>query len=54
MDLKSRGRIHRASLIGLAILGGEHLIRLAIWQTEAWHGFAGWLVAVAVAVAVAG
>lgn len=46
-DLARNGRIHRASAIGIGILGGEQLLRLAIWQTEAWQGFAGWLVATA-------
>jgi hypothetical protein len=44
-DLASRGRIHRASAIGVAVLAGEQLLRIAIWRTEAWQSFAAWFVA---------
>ncbi len=44
-DLASRGRVHRASVIGIAVLAGEQLFRLAIWRTEAWLAFAAWVVA---------
>jgi hypothetical protein len=45
-DLSSRGRIHPATAIGVTVLACEHVIRLAVWRTDAWHGFAAWLVAV--------
>jgi hypothetical protein len=35
-DFVQRGRPHKATLIGLAALGGEQLVRIAIWRTEAW------------------
>ena len=44
-DLASRGRVHRASAIGIAVLAAEQLVRLALWRTPAWEGFAGWVVA---------
>jgi hypothetical protein len=45
-DLASRGHVHRASMIGIAILGGDQVLRLALWQADGWRGFAGWLVGV--------
>lgn len=44
-DLSQRGRLHKATAIGVAVLGGEQLFRIAMWRTEAWQGFAAWLVA---------
>jgi hypothetical protein len=44
-DVFSRGRIHLATAIGVTVLAAEHLIRIAVWRTDAWHGFAGWIVA---------
>jgi hypothetical protein len=44
-DLASRGRVHRASAIGIAVLAAEQLFRLAVWRTEAWQSFAAWIVA---------
>ncbi len=43
-DFVQRGRPHRATLIGLGLLGGEQVVRLAIWRTEAWTSLAGWIV----------
>lgn len=45
-DLASRGRVHRASAIGVSVLAAEQIVRLAVWRTEWWQGFAGWLVGV--------
>ena len=44
-DLASRGRVHKASVIGILVLAGEQLLRIAIWRTEAWLSFAAWIVA---------
>jgi hypothetical protein len=35
-DLLQRGRPHGATLVGLGVLAGEQLLRLAIWREEAW------------------
>jgi hypothetical protein len=35
-DYAQRGRPHKATLIGLGVLGGEQLLRLAIWRNEIW------------------
>ena len=43
-DIVQRGRPHRATLIGLGALGGEQLLRLAIWRSEPWLAVAGWMV----------
>jgi hypothetical protein len=43
-DLARRGRLHKATAIGVAILAGEQLFRIAVWRTQAWQGFAGWIV----------
>jgi len=43
-DFAQRGRPHYATLIGLGVLGGEQLLRLAAWENETWLTFAGWLV----------
>jgi hypothetical protein len=45
-DLASRGRVHRVSAIGIAVLAAEQLVRLAIWRTQWWLDFAAWVVAV--------
>jgi hypothetical protein len=39
-DLKRDGRIHPATLAGLAALFGEQLLRLLLWHTDAWHAVA--------------
>lgn len=44
-DLASRGRVHWASAVGIAVLGAEQLVRLALWRTAGWEAFAGWIVA---------
>jgi hypothetical protein len=43
-DFVQRGRPHKATLIGLAALGGEQLFRLSIWRTEPWLDFAAFAV----------
>jgi len=43
-DFMQRGRPHRATLIGLAALGGEQLVRIAIWRTDTWLSAAAWIV----------
>jgi hypothetical protein len=43
-DYVQRGRPHKATLIGLAALGAEQLVRLAIWRNETWLELAGWIV----------
>jgi len=43
-DLVQRGRPHKATLIGLGVLGGEQVLRLATWENETWLTFAGWIV----------
>lgn len=43
-DFVQRGRPHKATLIGLGVLGAEQLLRLAIWRNETWLEFAGSLV----------
>lgn len=43
-DFVQRGRPHKATLIGLAVLGGEQLVRIAIWRTETWLSAAAWIV----------
>ena len=45
-DFVQRGRPHKATLIGLGILGVEQLVRLAIWRNPAWLEFAGSIVPV--------
>ncbi|MGC6330619.1 hypothetical protein [Rhizorhabdus sp. FW153] len=41
-DLKQRGSIHRATLIGGGIMVGSQVARFAVWQTEPWLAFARW------------
>jgi hypothetical protein len=43
-DFVQRRRPHVATLVGLGILGGEQLLRLALWENESWLKFAGWIV----------
>jgi hypothetical protein len=43
-DFVQRGRPHKATLIGLGILGGEQLLSLAAWENKTWLTFAGWIV----------
>lgn len=45
-DLFQRGRLHKATMIGVAVLAAEQLLRMAVWRTDAWQSFAGWLVGV--------
>lgn len=43
-DLARRGRPHRATMIGVAVLAAEQLLRIALWRTEEWQAVAGWIV----------
>jgi hypothetical protein len=43
-DFVQRGRPHKATLIGLAALGGEQLFRLTVWRSEPWLEFADFVV----------
>jgi hypothetical protein len=42
-DLAQRGRPHRATTIGVAVLAAEQLLRIAVWRTEEWQAAAGWI-----------
>jgi uncharacterized membrane protein YozB (DUF420 family) len=44
-DLISRGRVHPATIFGAGLLAAEHVFRLLVWRSDAWHDFAGWIVA---------
>jgi hypothetical protein len=44
-DLISRGRVHPATIFGVGLLAAEQVFRLLVWRSEAWHDFAGWIVA---------
>jgi hypothetical protein len=41
-DIRSQGRIHRATLWGGSFVIASWIFRLAIMQTPAWISFAGW------------
>lgn len=41
-DIRSRGRVHKVTIIATVVLVGSWLFRLAIWQTEPWLAFARW------------
>jgi hypothetical protein len=43
-DYAQRGRPHPASLIGLSVLAGQQLVRMAVWENPTWHAAAGWIV----------
>lgn len=43
-DFATRGRPHAATLIGLGVLAGEQVLRLALWNTEGWHAVARWII----------
>jgi hypothetical protein len=43
-DFVQRGRPHRATMIGVAVLAAEQLLRIALWRTEEWQAVAGWIV----------
>lgn len=45
-DLASRGRVHRATAVGVSVLAAEQLVRFAVWRSQWWQDFAGWLVGV--------
>ena len=42
-DLKSRGRVHPVTMIATLVIVGSWVLRLAIWQSEPWLAFAGWV-----------
>lgn len=42
-DLVTRGRPHRATVLGGLLLVASHPLRLAVGQTQAWLSFAEWL-----------
>lgn len=42
-DMVQRGRLHRATLIGVTVLGAEQLLRITVWRTEEWRAVAGWI-----------
>ena len=42
-DLRSRGRVHPVTIVAGLVIVGSWVLRLAIWQTEGWLAFAGWL-----------
>ena len=46
-DLRSRGRLHRVTIVASLVIVGSWIFRLAIWQTEGWLAFAGWISALA-------
>jgi hypothetical protein len=46
-DWRTRGRVHNASWIALAAIVAVRLVRIPMAETSAWHGFAGWLSALA-------
>lgn len=41
-DMRTRGRIHWATITVAIVLVGSWLLRFAIWQTPEWLRFAGW------------
>jgi hypothetical protein len=41
-DVRSRGRIHRVTIVATIVLVGSWVLRFAIWQTGPWLAFAGW------------
>jgi hypothetical protein len=42
-DLRSRGRVHPVTIIATVVIVGSWVLRLAIWQSEPWLAFAGWI-----------
>ena len=43
-DLHQNGRVHRATMIGGAVVVGSQILRLAVWDTAPWLAFARWAV----------
>lgn len=39
-DVRSRGRVHAATAIGVTALAAEQLLRIATWRTDAWEALA--------------
>jgi hypothetical protein len=44
-DIKSRGRVHSATLWGSLLVAGLTILTLAIWSTTPWLAFAAWVTA---------
>jgi hypothetical protein len=44
-DLKSRGRLHLATVLGGMLVITMQLLRIAVWRTPEWRAFAEWTVA---------
>lgn len=42
-DLRTRGKLHWATIASAIVLVGSWVFRLAIWQTPAWLSFAAWI-----------
>jgi hypothetical protein len=42
-DLKSRGRVHPVTMIATIVILASWVGRFAIWETEPWLAFAGWV-----------
>ena len=41
-DIKTRGRLHPATIGGGVAIFGSWLLRIAVWQTAPWLAFAAW------------
>ena len=42
-DIATRGRPHRATVLGALLIIGSHLLRIPIGMTQAWLSFAAWI-----------
>lgn len=42
-DLRTRGSLHRATVLGTLALVAWRVLPAAVWKTPAWLAFAGWL-----------
>lgn len=43
-DIRSTGKIHRATAVGGTLLIASQILRVAVWETAPWLGFARWAV----------
>lgn len=43
-DIRSTGKVHRATVIGGSLLIASQVLRIALWETAPWLGFARWAV----------
>jgi hypothetical protein len=43
-DIRSRGRLHPATLMGGLAIVVTHMLRMPLASTAAWQAFAGWAV----------